>query len=101
VSSAEYPWLMPRQHAMHGQFILKAAYGGANVRREIEILKRIREAKCAHLPELVWEPGKGMEFGILPVGEPIRSSETWRLSRRVVEGLMEGLKWLHGHNIIH
>jgi serine/threonine protein kinase len=88
---------------MNKTFVLKTAHGKTTVGWEIEILKKIRDANCdcKHLPELVWEPGGEREFGILPVGEPINFKEPRKVSRKIVEGLMNGLRWLHSHNIIH
>ena len=97
----DYPWQMPRQHKMEKTFILKTAHGNSNVANEIGMLKKIRNAGCDHLPELVWEPGGDGEFGILPVCEPITFREEASFWPKIVEGLMKGLKWLHTEGIIH
>jgi hypothetical protein len=59
VVAEEYGWQMPRRHKMGKTFILKTAVGNGKVADEIVMLKKIRDASCDNLPELVWEPGGG------------------------------------------
>jgi hypothetical protein len=83
------------------RFVLKMARGGLDVSKEIEILKKIREAECAHLPELVWSPAENKELGIFPVGEAIDFQQPAKIARRVVAGMVDGLQYLHSQGIIH
>ena len=63
---------------------------------EIKILEKIRNAQCLHLAELVWAPK-----GIMPLGVPIRPPESPIISRKIIQGMIEGLRYLHGQHIIH
>jgi hypothetical protein len=84
------------------QFVLKMARRGVDVSREIEILTKIgRNTQCAHLPELVWSPTGNKELGILPVGKAINFEQPANTARKVVQGMVDGLQYLHSQGIIH
>jgi hypothetical protein len=83
------------------RFVLKMARGDLDVSNEIRILKAIKDARCEHLPELVWSPAGYKELGIVPVGQPIDSQQPANMARRVVEGMVDGLQYLHSLGIIH
>jgi serine/threonine protein kinase len=55
---------------------------------------------CPHLPELVWSRGD-KEPGIMPVSEPLDFQQVTSVSRRIIEGLVDGLEYLHGLGIVH
>ena len=63
---------------------MKMAHGNATVSREVEILKKIKNVQCPFLPELVWAPEDGKQFGIIPVGKPIDFEESSSTFRNVV-----------------
>jgi hypothetical protein len=83
------------------EFVLKMARGDLDVANEIRMLKAIRDSQCRHLPELVWSPKLNKELGIVPVGHPIDFQQPAKMFRRIVEGMVDGLQYLHSHNIIH
>jgi serine/threonine protein kinase len=83
------------------RFVLKIARGGLDVFNEIQILKAIKDARCKHLPEVVWSPAGHKELGIVPVGQPIDFQQPANMARRVVEGMVDGLQYLHSQGIIH
>jgi serine/threonine protein kinase len=73
---------------------------GRTVTNEIMILKKIRDGKCIHVPELVWVTEENEQLGIVPVGKPIDFRETAHVSRNIVHGLIDGLRYLHAQNIV-
>ncbi|KAF8635124.1 hypothetical protein AX17_004025 [Amanita inopinata Kibby_2008] len=98
---AHESWHKPSWHKGKNKFALKIAHGGNSVANEIKILKKLGETECHHVPEIVWAPEGGKELGIVPVGDPIDFTEPAIISRRIVEGLIEGLEFLHKQDIIH
>jgi len=85
------------------EFVLKMARDG-DLAKEIQILAKIREADCKHLPELVWAPAGDKELGIVPKGQPLDrldGLQTAQMMQRVVVGLVDGLKYLHEQGIVH
>jgi hypothetical protein len=83
------------------RFVLKMARGGLDVSNEVRILKAIKDARCECLPELVWSPAGHKELGIVPVGQPIDFQQPANMAHRVVEGMVDGLQYLHSQGIIH
>lgn len=83
------------------RFVLKMARGSLDVSNEIRNLKAIKDARCEHLPELVWSPAGYKELGIVPLGQPIDFQQPANMARRVVEGMVDGLRYLHSQGIIH
>jgi Protein kinase domain len=83
------------------RFVLKMARGHLDVSNEIRILRKIGDSKCEHLPELVWSPAEDKELGIVPVGEAINFQQHANIARRVVDGMVDGLQYLHSQGIIH
>jgi Protein kinase domain len=83
------------------RFVLKMARGDLDVSNEIRILEVIKDAQCVHLPELVWSPAGYKELGIVPLGQPIDFQQPANMARRVVEGMVDGLQYLHSQGIIH
>jgi hypothetical protein len=77
------------------------AHGDPDVANEIRILKAIQDFQCGHLPELVWSPKLDKELGIVPVGHPIDFQQPAKMLRRIVEGMVDRLQYLHSHSIIH
>ena len=71
-----------------------------SLENEITILEKLREGNCLHIPELVWTRGSG-ELGILPIGEPVLPGEPAAVSRKIVRGMLNGLRYLHSRGIIH
>ena len=49
---------------------------------------------------LVWICGSG-ELGILPIGEPVLPGESAVVSRKVVRGMIDGMRCLRSQGIIH
>jgi hypothetical protein len=99
-------WQDPSQHSLdNGRFVLKIGKGTNSVANEIALLKLLRSSPhssdCPNLPEIVWFPDGNQELGILPVGKPIDFNETAAASRKIVHGLMDGLKFLHNLGIVH
>ena len=94
-------WFPPIRHReQKNQFVLKITHDNSSLENEIMILKRLRDAKSPHIPELVWTRGSE-ELGILPIGYPVLPGEAAALSRKVVRGMIDGLRYLHGQGIIH
>jgi hypothetical protein len=84
------------------RFALKLPRGGRDISRELSILRTFSpDCKCVHLPELVWSPTAANELGIVPVGEPIDFEQHAKTARRVIEGMIDGLQYLHSRGIIH
>ena len=94
-------WFPPVRHQeQKNQFVLKITHDNHSLDNEIKTLEKLRDAKSLHIPELVWIRGSG-ELGILPIGEPILPGESAAVSRKVVLGMIDGLRYLHGQGIIH
>ncbi|KAH9969287.1 hypothetical protein BGW80DRAFT_1335442 [Lactifluus volemus] len=94
-------WFPPRRHQEpKNQFVLKIAHSNRSLDNEITILGKLRNAESLHIPELVWIRGSG-ELGILPIGQPVLPGESAAVSRKVVRGMIDGLRYLHGQGIIH
>jgi hypothetical protein len=83
------------------KFVLKVAHDGSSLAHEIKILEIFRDAACPHLPELVWTREEDKQLGIAPIGEPVRPGEPAAVSRKIVRGMIEGLRYLHTLKIIH
>ena len=94
-------WFPPVRHReQKNQFVLKITHDNRSLDNEIATLEKLRDAKSPHIPELVWTRGSG-ELGILPIGEPVLPGESAAVSRKVVRGMIDGLRYLHGQGIIH
>ena len=94
-------WVFPvRYLAKNGEFVLKIAHGDRSLENEIQILEKLRRAESPHIPELVWTHGFS-ELGIVPIGEPILPGEPAAVSRKIVQGMIDGLRYLHRQGIIH
>jgi Protein kinase domain len=95
-------WRAPSHHRKRDTyFVMKIAHGTTTVANEIKTLQKIREAEyCAHLPELVWSRAD-KELGIMPVSKPVDFQQVASVSRKIVEGLVDGLEHLHGLGIVH
>lgn len=94
-------WFPPVRHReQKNQFVLKITHDNRSLDNEIATLEKLRDAKSPHIPELVWIRGSG-ELGILPIGEPVLPGESAAVSRKVVRGMIDGLRYLHGQGIIH
>jgi hypothetical protein len=90
-------WFPPVRHReQKNQFVLKIMHDNRSLENEITTLQKLRDAKSPHIPELVWIRGSG-EVGILPIGEPVLLGESAAISRKVVRGMIDGLRYLHGH----
>jgi len=101
-NKATTAWKSPSRHCdPKGQFVMKIAHDSCSLENEIRILEKIRNAQCLHLPELVWAPKGNKELGIMPLGVPIRPPESPIISRKIIQGMIEGLRYLHGQHIIH
>ena len=99
-----YCWKPPVRHREtknHLKFVLKIMHDDSSLANEIKILKTFRDAACSHLPELVWTREGNKELGIAPIGEPVRPGESAAISRKIVRGMIEGLRYLHNLHIIH
>jgi serine/threonine protein kinase len=107
VSGQKDPRHSPSRHVTGETFALKIVGLDVDItavtglRKEINMLRKIREADCVHIPELVWDPDGGKEFGIVPVGRRIDFRQVSAMSKQIVSGLLEGLEWLHKKGIIH
>ena len=96
-----FKWFPPRRHRMQlSQFVLKVTHDNHPLDNEITILEKLRAGDCAHIPELVWTRGNE-ELGIVPIGEPVLPGELAIVSRKIVQGMIKGLKYLHSQGIIH
>ena len=94
-------WFPPVRHLeQKNQFVLKITHDNCSLENEIATLQKLRDAKSLHIPELVWIRGSG-ELGILPMGEPVLPGESATTSRKIVRGMIDGLRYLHGQGIIH
>ena len=94
-------WFPPLRHReQKNQFVLKITHDNRSLENEITTLQKLRDSKSLHIPELVWIRGSG-ELGILPIGEPVLPGESATVSRKVVRGMIDGLRYLHGQGIIH
>src|SRR6202021_3746657 len=94
-------WEDPKRH-LGDEFVLKIVNGESDVKNELAILREIRELECRHIPELVGGPdGEIKGFGIVPAGVPISFHQPAEISRRIVEGLIDGLQYWHNKGIAH
>lgn len=94
-------WFPPvRNREQQNRFVLKITHDNRSLENEIRTLQKLRDAKSLHIPELVWIRGFE-ELGILPIGEPVLPGESATVSRKVVCGMIDGLRYLHGQGIIH
>jgi hypothetical protein len=89
-----------RHREQKNQFVLKITHDNRSLQNEITTLQKLHNAKSLHIPELVWIRGSG-ELGILPIGEPVLPGESAAISRKVVRGMIDGLRYLHGQGIVH
>ncbi|KAK2465812.1 hypothetical protein APHAL10511_001453 [Amanita phalloides] len=96
-----HSWFPPLRHRIqNNQFVLKITHDNHLLDNEIKTLTKLSNAKCPHIPDLVWVRGSG-ELGILPIGEPVLPGESVAVSRKVVRGMIDGLRYLHDQGIIH
>lgn len=73
-----------------------------NVRGEIEILRYMADQKPhLNLPALLYHDLAYEEFGITPYGYPLSPGEHNINWRKVLSDVLDALKWLHDHGIIH
>jgi tRNA A-37 threonylcarbamoyl transferase component Bud32 len=94
-------WFPPvRYREQKSQFVLKITHDNHSLDNEITILEKLRDANCLHIPDLVWIRGSG-ELGILPIGEPVLPGEPAAVSRKIVRGMIDGLRYLHSQGIVH
>lgn len=76
--------------------------GERNVRNEIDILRYMADQKPhPNLPILIYHDLAYDEFGISPYGYPLTPGEHKIDWREVLLNVLDALKWLHGHGIIH
>jgi predicted Ser/Thr protein kinase len=99
-------WSPPSQFKDIKRFALKIKHNEKAmdaIGKEVQILKVLRNAPgtSTHIPELVWSPRGRPELGIVPVGRPIDFRQCADTSRKIVEGLIAGLQYLHGLEIVH
>ncbi|KAF8631835.1 hypothetical protein AX17_004985 [Amanita inopinata Kibby_2008] len=94
-------WSEPSLHNGRNKFVLKIAHGESSMANEIKILKKLGGTGCRYVPEFVWTSEGSKELGIVPAGTPIDFTEPAATSRKIVQGLIEGLKFLHKQGIIH
>ena len=94
-------WVPPVRHRdPKSRFVLKIMHDDHFLDNKITTLKKLRNAECPHIPDLVWTRGLG-ELGILPIGEPVLPGETAAILCKIVQGMIEGLRYLHNRGIIH
>lgn len=94
-------WFPPvRYREQKNQFVLKITHDSRSLDNEITVLQKLRDANCLHIPEIVWTRGSG-ELGIVPIGEPVLPGEPAAVSRKIVRGMIDGLRYLHSRGIIH
>ncbi|KAF8539563.1 hypothetical protein BDD12DRAFT_882059 [Trichophaea hybrida] len=87
------------------EMAVKAAHEShqANIQRELAILRKLGCHGHENIPQLVYSGLKDKEFGITPVGEAFgmhRFATAERL-RGALEGIINGLAFLHHHGIVH
>ena len=78
----------------------KITHDSQSLDNEIKVLEKLCNTDCLYIPELVWTRGSG-ELGILPIGEPVLPGEPAAVSRKIVRGMIDGLRYLHSRGIIH
>lgn len=94
-------WFPPVRYTdQKNQFVLKVTHDESSLANEIATLKKLRDAKSPHIPELVWTRGSE-ELGIVPLGDPIVPGDLATILRKVVRGMIDGLRYLHNRGIIH
>ncbi|KAF8248565.1 hypothetical protein K440DRAFT_642153 [Wilcoxina mikolae CBS 423.85] len=76
--------------------------------KEIKVLRRIAEvdpvtAVPSCLPQLVHDNPSRLEFGIMPVGEPLGMSRiaTHQDARDCMGDVLDALQWIHERGIVH
>lgn len=73
-----------------------------SVRREIKILSRIHEAGGhPNLPQMVYHTNSLDELAITPFGYSPKPGDAIMDWRKILDGVLEALKWLHRKQIIH
>lgn len=78
-----------------------------SVRNEINFLRRIHDMKkdsdlgWKNLPRMIYHTNDLNEFGMLPRGHPILVSDGGMDWGKVVIDVLDALKWLHDHHIVH
>lgn len=73
-----------------------------SVRREIKILFRIHEAGGhPNLPQMVYHTNNFEELAITPLGYSPKPGDAVMDWRKILDGVLEALKWLHLKQIIH
>ena len=80
---------------------MKIVHGRTSVANKIDVLQRLRDVQCPHLPEIVWAPSGEHEFGIVPLGVPVDFREPQTTSRVIVQCLIDGLESFPGLGIVH
>ena len=95
------PLVWHHEKKKHLKFVLKITHDDSSLVNEIKTLKTFHDAACSHLPELVWTQEGNKELGIALIGEPVKSGESATISHKIVQGMIEGLRYLHNMHIIH
>lgn len=75
------------------------------VQNEIGILRQIQDwtknKKMQTLPRILYQTDDFQEFGMLPRGYPVHPSDTSTNWGKVLTDVLDALKWLHIHKIVH
>lgn len=80
----------------------RGSTGPRHVRSEIEILQLIQQlGGHKNLPQLFYYSLDYQEFGIEPLGYPLKPGETFVHWRHVLTDVLSALRWLHSKHIIH
>lgn len=73
-----------------------------SVKREIKILLRIDEAGGhQNLPQIVYHTNNFEELAITPYGYSLKPGDALMDWRKILEGVLSAIKWLHSKKIIH